>query len=142
MHPFPLMLWCKRQMEGREYFLLRKHSSKAIISMFCDVFNGSNQETNKSYNREAKVVVGKRANLSSCVKTIRKKKIALHQLFALRRSRVGQSCVLQCSTITQNARILTGAAVVKQISWRAEFPLRVRRFFFCFFLNHVTFKLY
>lgn len=68
------MLWCKRQMEGREYFLLRKQSGKAIISMFCDVFNGSNQETNKSYNREAKVVVGKRANLSSCVKTTREKK--------------------------------------------------------------------
>lgn len=72
------MLWCKRQMEGREHFLLRKQSGKAIISMFCDVFNGSNQETNKSYNREAEVVFGKMANLSSCVKTSREKINKLH----------------------------------------------------------------
>lgn len=57
-------------MEGREYFLPRKQSGEAIISMFCIFFfNGSNQETNESGNREAKVVFGQRANLSSCVKT-------------------------------------------------------------------------
>lgn len=38
------MLWCKRQMEGREYFLLRKQSGKAIISMFCDVIQSRNQQ--------------------------------------------------------------------------------------------------